>query len=531
MKNIKTIYTAAAMILILMISGSCTKDFEELNKNPYYSTVTSIGPLFNSVVESLKLGWNEQFYVHNEVLYNETQLAVLTRDAWSNLSLGTEEIWSQYYSALAHIRDIENRIVAMENPDVPDSLNNVKGMLKIITAYKTFRVTDLFGDIPFTEAGRGFQGLEYLHPKYDSQREIYLTLLEDLKWAEENMSENYTCENGSLMVTIAEYDKLFGGNIRMWRKFANSMRLRYAMRMSEAEPEIAGQIISEIIEGNLPLIQSGEDVVMMPADQNWLKESTNWSFREHKNLRMGTNFWHEVSTHDSLDGSGITDPRAYIYYETNNENQWVAYPQNPGNGVTPSGGMPYQMHRDINYTIKGNECIYSPFNYYLIRDENTIPEILLTAAEIHFIKAEAYLRGIGLVQDENLAAGACFEGVIASMEFWDNIKENSTIWMYTDPGYETLSPYDIANVIFFTEDKAAEIYKQRWLDLFRQPWEAYSLCRRTQATPREGEPLNHFRLPYPPSESEHNSDNWATQTAAMGGDDTTIKVWWNKQTH
>ncbi len=528
MKKITSLFLSAVIALVLLLSGSCTKDFEKLNQNPYYSTVTTIGPLFNNVVQSLRLGWNEQFYVHNEVLYNETQLGVLTSEAWSNLSLGTEEIWSQYYAALAHVRDIEVRLAAIHNPNAPDSLDNVKGMLKILSAYKTFRVTDLFGDIPYTQAGRGFQGLEFLHPTYDRQEEIYHSLLDDLQWAEEHMKEDYTCENGSPMLTIAEYDKLFSGEIRKWRKFANTMRLRYALRMSEVEPERAGEIIAAILEGNLPVLEADEDVVMMPADQNWLKESTNWSFREHKNLRMGSNFWHTVSDNDSLDGSGIFDPRAYIFYETNNENQWVAFPQNPGNGVPPSGGMPYQKHRDVNYTIKGNDCIYSPFNYYLIRDESTIPEILITAAEVHFIKAEAYLRGIGVAQDENLACGACFEGVIASMAFWDNLKANSTIWMYTAPGYENLSPYDVANKIFTTEDKAGEIYKQRWLDLFRQPWEAYSLCRRTQATPREGEPLTFFRLPYPPSESEHNNEHWSAQSALMGGDTPSVKVWWNQ---
>ncbi|MCK9168415.1 MAG: SusD/RagB family nutrient-binding outer membrane lipoprotein, partial [Bacteroidales bacterium] len=230
----------------------------------------------------------------------------------------------------------------------------------------------------------------------------------------------------------------------------------------------------------------------------------------------------------SLDGSGIQDPRAYLFYETNNSNQWVAFPQCPDVNTPPSGGMPYQLHRDVNYTIKGNDCIYSPFNYYLIRDENDIPEIILTAAEYYFIKAEAYFYGIGVTADENLAAGACFEGVIASLTFWNTMKENSAIWLFTAPGYETLNPYDLANQIFFTEDKATEISKQRWLDLFRQPWEAYALCRRTENTPREGEALTFLRLPYPPSESEYNSEQWALQTATMGGDLTTINVWWDQ---
>ena len=516
------------LFFTLLMGASCTKDFEELNKNPYYSTVTSVGPLFNNVVSSLQLGWNEQFYIHNEVLYKETQLAALSREAWGNLSLGTEEVWAQYYKALAHIRDIDRRFEAIQNTQSPDSLNNALGMVKIITAYKTFRVTDLFGDIPFFNAGRGFEGVEYLHPAYDSQEEIYLYLLEELKWAAENMNTTGINSNGNVMYSLAEYDKLFNGDIQLWIKFANSLRLRYALRMAEAEPQKAGEIISDIITNNLPVIESGEDVMMMPSDQGWVKESTNWSFREHKNLRMGTNIWKQLSENDSLDGSGIFDPRAYIFFETNNENQWIAFPQNPESTTEPTGGMPYQPHRDINYTIKGNDCIYSPFNYYVIRDQYDIPEIILTAAENYFIKAEAYMRGIGLEQNSDLASGAFFEGVIASTDFWGNLKDGSAMWMYTAPGYETANPYDVANKIFFTEDKLSLILAQRWLDLFRQPWEAYSLSRRTEATPREGDALNHFRLPYPPSESEHNTENWSQQVSNMGGDLTTIKVWWNK---
>jgi len=80
-------------------------------------------------------------------------------------------------------------------------------------------------------------------------------------------------------------------------------------------------------------------------------------------------------------------------------------------------------------------------------------------------------------------------------------------------------------MIFFTEDKLKLIITQQWIDHFRQPWEAFCLTRRTGLTPREGEPLNYFRLPYPPSEAENNPENWSAQVAKMGGDLTTVKMW------
>ena len=519
------------LINVLLICGlavlvSCEKDFDEINKNPYATTITNVGPLFNNVVNSLRLGWDEQFYVHNEVLYKQTQLAALTSEAWSNLSIGTEDIWSNYYIALAHIRDIEKRLDEMENPGHPDSLNNVRGMAKILLAYKTFRVTDLFGDMPFFGAGRGYEGVEYLHPKYDSQEDIYLFLLDELKWAAENISLETVSTTGGTFYSIAYYDNLFDGNLLMWIKFANSLRLRHAMRIAEKEPELAATIITEIIENNLPVIEPGEDVVMLPSKQSWLRESTNWSFREHKHLRMGSTIWDQMSENDSTNGTGIFDPRAFLFFETNNDNQWVAYPQVPNANTPPSGGIPYGLHRDLNYTIKGTDCIYSPLNYYLIRDENDIPEIILTGSEYYFIKSEAYFRGIGLPQDPDLGSAEYFEAIITSMEFWDNLKNNSSIWLYTDPNYELTNPYDIANKIFFVEEKLELLYAQRWVDGFRQPWEAFCLARRTKQTPREGGPLDYFRLPYPPSESEHNTINWSAQVAKMGGDLSTVKVWW-----
>ncbi len=517
----------------LLIHFSCTKDFEEINKNPFQPTETEIGPLFNAVVGSLQLGWNEQFYVHNEVLYKQTQLGALTAEAWSNLSIGTEEIWANYYQALALVRDIENRIEALEKERSPESLNNLKGMVKIITAYKTFRVTDLFGDIPFFNAGRGFEGLEYVRPEFDTQEEIYKYLLNDLQWAAENIDYVNDSINGQAYYDISQFDNLLYGDLEMWVKFANSLRLRHAMRMAEVEPDLAAEIIGEIITNELPVLEGYnvdlpilESVCMWPREQNWLRQSASWSFREHKNLRMGTTVWHQISNHDSLDGSGIFDPRAFVFFETNNEGDWVPYPQIPGPNTPPAGGIPYGNHRDLNYTIKGDDCIYSPFNYYLTRDEYDAPEVLITGAEVHYIKAEAYMRGVGVPVDLDQGNSEYFEGARASVEFWSDVMENTERWTNIDPGFAGTNAFNVANLIFMTEDKLALIYAQRWLDAFRQPWEAYALARRTKATPREGDPINHYRLPYPPSEIENNPANAADAISRQGGDEPTVKLWW-----
>jgi hypothetical protein len=519
------------ILLIFTFFTSCDRDFEEINKNPFSPTTTDIGPLFNTVISSLRLGWNEQFYMHNEKLYQVTQQAALTAETFQNISIGTEEVWTNYYMALAHIREIERRFDAHEGDQ--EALNNVKAQLKIITAYKTFRLTDLFGDIPFFEAGKAYESIDFARPAFDKQEDIYKFLLEELKWAVENMNlePNPTTATGEVYASFGNFDTFFGGYLRQWEKFANSLRLRHALRMAEKDPQFAHPIIAEILEGNLPLIGEGEDVLMTPTDQNWLNQGVNWSFREHKKLRLGTTFWDAVSENDNADGSGIFDPRAFIFFETNNEGAWAPFPQIPADTTPQAAGIPYQQHRDVSYDFKGQGNIYSPFNYYLIRDEKDIPEILMTAAEINFIKAEIYLRGIGVAENVPFAENEYSSGVSTSFKFWQNIMVNTGIWANKPPILSTSEIFirlnhDRISIFNPSNDKMQLIYTHRWIDAFRQPWEAFSLLRRTNATPRVGAPNDFYRFVYPPSEAEKNPENWQNQVDVMGGDLSDVKIWW-----
>lgn len=533
--------TAYTLVFILFLS-SCTKDFEEINTNPNGFTTASSGSLFNGIIQSLVLTGNEQFYINNEILYKQSQLAALTRAAWGNFTLGTDEMWKNYYLNLPAFRELEDRFEAMPQSG---EVTNMKAMLKVVLAYKTFKITDIFGDIPFFNAGYGFQDLEYLRPKFDSQESIYKYLLDDLKWCDENISDTATTQEPFL--TFSGFDALFNGDMLQWQKFANSMRLRYALRMSEKEPELAGQIIKEIVEDSRPVFWGydfityvGESACLWPAAMGFKNGSLNWSFREHNNVRMGSNIWHQLSLHDSTDGSGIFDPRAYIFFETNNSNKWVPFPQIPGPETPPSGGIPYDSHRDQAgaFQIKGESCIYSPFNYFIVRDEDYMPIPLITGSEIHFILAEAYFKGIGLPQDQTEADIQYLNGINSSVSWWMSVADNSQLplsgmtfpeMISIPPGLGQFSVQAVFGSWNATsdEEKLEFIYTQRWLDAFRQPWEAYALARRTGKTPREGDPINHFRMPYPPSEAEYNTANWSDALANQGGGDTPeYKIWW-----
>lgn len=536
-------YISLIILPLLFTLASCTKDFEEINTNPQGFTTASDGSLFNGVIESLVLTGNEQFYINNEILYKQTQLAALTKEAWGNYTIGTEALWENYFKILPSVRELEKRF---DEAEPSASITNMKAMLNIVFAYKTLKMTDLFGDMPVSKAGYGFQSLEDLHPKYDTQRDIYLSMLDKLKVADSLIND--TAVQVEPFLSFKSFDKLFKGDLSMWRKFANSLRLRYAMRMVNRDPEIAGNIISDIIGNNRPVLLGYdftspvlESACLWPAAAGFKNESLNWSFREHNNLRMGTNLWHQLSANDNADGSGIFDPRAYIFFEPDGNNLWTPYPQLPDNTTPSSGGVPYGEHRDDagNFNIKGENCIYSPFNYFLIRDQDYMSIIFITGAEVHFIKAEAYFRGIGVAQDRDMADIEYMNGINASVEWWRKVAESSQLPLSGLKFRDMVSiPQNLnaAKVLMHfgswnattDEEFLGFIYTQCWIDMFRQPWDAYALARRTGMTPREGDALNHFRMPYPPSEKQYNTENCNEAISRQGGDSPQSKLWWVK---
>lgn len=540
-------------ILGIVLSGSiclsaCTKNFQEINIKPGAPSTTKVPPLINGLISNLFLKGQEQTAIHNDYYYQVTQLGGLVSGSGYVLANGVNDIWTDYYNALQNIHAAQDIINATEDKE---SMNNVQAILYILKAYKTFRITDQFGDIPFSDAGKSYTyDVTKYRPKYDDQQVIYDSLLAQLKWAVDNIQTdaNAVTSAGNSYVSVGSYETFFNNDMTKWRTFANSLRLRYGMQLAEKDPATAASVVKDVLTGGAPLLDgldtAGEiqDVGMWPEQYNvTLTDSRWWSFQSHKYLRLSSTVWNLMAD-NTTDGS-IFDPRAKLFFETNAAGNWA--PFIIGSGISDTHN-PYDANNANDPNAKDN-VVFSPFNYYILRDIYFQPELFITPAEVHFLKAEAYLRGIGVDKNASMANTEYQNGVKASVNFWYYIAENTND-KNTD-GYDNWNavappaPTSIQITAFLNNPKVAftgsddddlkKIYAQEWLSFFREPWLAFNLWRRTggktpvdpKSTPSSTY-TSFYRLPYPQDEAVNNTVNYQAELSKIGTNSSSVKVWW-----
>jgi hypothetical protein len=532
----KIIKTVTLLLVCVWCVQSCTDQFEELNRDPKNPTRTTLPATFNGILSSLPLAYGEMSVVHFGRYYFQSQQLGNARLTYSMAS-GVEDIWNSYYPALKNIRLMETLVANGETGQ--QKSDNVKALTNIVWAYKTLRMVDYVGDMPFFDAGKGSQGADYFNVKYDKQEDIYKFCIDLLKQASTSIvvsDDQYSLKNG---------DTFYNGDVIAWKKFANSLALRYAMQAATTDASY-NTVIGEILNdpGKYPVISEVEESAKLFAGP--LMDSHPWSFRENNNSCMGTAMWREMSDNDNPDGSGIFDPRCYVFFEPNVNGEWIAYPQNPDNNTPvqdrgayltasyPNGRGEGQTEQE--WGNKGVGCRFSPVNFYLATNADYIPEILMTAAEVHFLKAEAYNRGTGVSKNAATAKNEYEAGIRSSMTFWYNVIVKPCDKWYLHKPVLTSGQVDayLAKVTYSSDESIAlkQIYKQMWIDAFRQPWVGFNLYRRTLATPRdETTPYNpadyrFYQMPVAESEKLYNYDNY--MAATQDKDETGVKLFWHK---
>jgi hypothetical protein len=546
----KNKYNRSSLSLILMILivalgiVSCTKNFTTINTTSSGSPVATLPQLFVAFVANIDNTANSEQRDDNGWVYPITQQGMIYTK--SDYSYAATSAWSDFYHNLSNYNAAMNLIAASPDTTI---YTNVKGMLKTLKVYQAIKVSNFYGDMPYSDAGKAiYYGTASYTPKYDKQQSIYLSCLSDLTWA----VNNFDASANSKQFSLGNSDGVLLNNITQWIKFANSLRLRIALTMYGKDPTDAAPIIADALTKPLLSDYTIDNIGLYAANISGLGfPARAYSFGTECRLRMGTTMWQMMSSNNNLDGSGIFDPRCNIFFEPNNDTQWNPFPQNPTTSTPAEQGDPYNTSiRDADWANKdgapapGTPNLYANFNYYWSRDGvatgsiGTIPELFMTAAEVHFLKAEAYAIGVaGVAQNLTTAQTEYNAGITASVNFWTTMAINSDVWVVNKPAglpsdavIDTLLSNPV--VLFNPATALQQIYAQEWIDMIRQPWDAWTLLRRTGGlTPMDPNNAAYYtqtyggyqRYRYPDSESEYNRANW--QAATGGSDLISTKIW------
>ena len=537
--NIKLIGLAAVSVLLLVM---CTDDFEELNIDPKNPAVATPSLLFNSVVRSLpvSINGNNALYIENHHTYDWSQLSATDLDADFEVEVnvrGIESVWGNYFGTLRDLEAIQRSFNEINTGPNAHLNVNRQAIVDIVRAWFSLRTSDIYGDIPYAEAGKGQDAEnQILRPVYDTQESIYRDALSKLENASSSIDLSDKASDGQSFFNFGSEETVFGNDMSKWQKLANTLLLRYGMRLSNVDPGEAQRIAGLVLNENRPLPESDEDVLKFGNDVNGIGGGAYFAWEFYFGVRMGENIWNHMSDSDDPSGAGIFDPRVHIYFERNQDSLWVAMPQSPDEREDLTGS-PYVTERRQNPSGLEHRGNYSGHSYLLVNDNDHGVNYETSFAEVCFLRAEAYQRG--------WASGNAQEwyekGIRASVERFYSMTTNRFYEEFAIPKPEVTEEQITALIahpqnVWNEADGLKLIHTQRWLDLFMHPNEAWYLVRRSGLIPlletRFSETKETIGMPtrivYPEDEKNNNQVNYQDAVSRYDkGDSYFSKIWWD----
>lgn len=506
MKNIKPLLLSAFLLLTM----SCGKDFGDLNVDPNNPQLVPPEALLTA---------SEKALADNLGFYGLTPADVLAQTWAQNnytgfsrygIDPGFLNVWfaQMYAGALEDLADLQKVVAEHPSLDAAADQNKI-AIAKILQAYSFQIVTDVFGPVPYTDA---LQGSRNRTPKYDSQKDIYLGLINNLHEAISMLDESAgSFETG---------DILYGGDVAKWKKFAHALLLRVALRMSDV-PEVAGLAQTEVEAAAAAAFTGNED----SANFHFLGSPPNNLPLNQQRIERGDA---DLGLSNILIDSTLkplNDPRLPKFADTNESGDYAGRPYGQtdqhaagdpiGNYSQPSGAA----------VVRAGATNFQPTD--VLRPDAVA--CFMGYAEVCFILAEAKERGWNV---SGTAAGWYDAGITASMNEW-GITDGGVISAYL---LQTGVQYDSV-----PGGWRQKIGVQKWLALFMQGVQGWTEWRRLDFDKLRypvDDPLGDFpdnlkaplRIPYPSNEQGVNGANYTAAIGLLGGPDKlSTRVWWDIQ--
>ena len=423
--------------------------------------------------------------------------------------------WKNFYYLLPQFRLLEATYKHLPEETKPDYRVFLL-LAKIFMLDHLSQICDAWGDIPFSKAGYlPLTGdVEASRPSYDTAESIYETILNDLKTINDELSA-MPPPSSLTSGYLNSHDFFNKGDLTKWRKYANSLRLRIALRVS-LNGNLTGkarQVISEMLSdpARHPMVDANDEITKATPDEAGFSGYASAPREAYETWSGEFNRASEAMV-KAMEG----DPRIDILFDRNREGHYQ--------GVAMTTPLPEQS------VLFAKGDWYSAFDSATFSRNRLIPGVTVSAAEVSFAKAEAFLRGFA----KGDAKAEFVKGVGQSVDFYFRLNAQSA-WR------PPVKKPDEAAVIAFAEEKwntsanqLEAIGIQKWLNYgILQPAHAWTEIRRTgypqltfpvdEAAQVLRQPPNRFR--YPKSEVDLNTDNY---NAYKAKDNWTDKLFWAK---
>lgn len=398
----------------------------------------------------------------------------------ANYDLATRNIPQNWFHAL--YRDVlKNLDVAKQlipgDVDDPVVQKNQLAIVEIMEVFTYHYIVSTFGPIPYTQA----LNIENVQPKYDDATSVYSNMLTRLSTAIGNL--NTSAES------FGSADLLYGGKVSLWKKFANSFKLKMGMMMADYDAAASKAAVESAATAGV--FTSNADNAIF----NFLSAPPNTNPVWVNLVQSGRKDFVAANTLVNA-MKAITDPRIPLYFTVD------------GSGVNYSGG-PYGANSPYAIYSKPDEAIIEP----------DFPTWFMDYAEVEFLLAEAKERGYTV---SGTAAEHYNKAVTASIVFWGGDPADAA-------DYLALPAVNYATAAGTYKQK---IGTQKWIALFERGYDAWTEWRRLDypvlAPPATAVSPIPLRFTYPVTEQNLNKANYDAASSTLGGDKVTSKLWFDK---
>ncbi len=380
---------------------------------------------------------------------------------------------------------------------------NLRQAARILRAYNFMRLTDYYGNVPYTEALKGRDGIFF--PKYTPQEEIYTDLLKEVSEAVKGFGAANAGDG------FANADLFYQGDVDKWKKFGNTLLLRMALRISKVDAAKAGQYATAAISGGL---------MTSNADMAFIKTALGPSEWTNQN---------GISRAFAAGDGGQPSPLSATlvnWLKAKNDPRLMIFSGGVNGDLTPEKqvGLPNGLDAGGLQTLLGKAGAdpmkeFSVINTKLLNDDENY--VFMNYSEAEFLLAEAAERNIGGATD---AAGHYNKGVKAALQQYAHYDASFTVADAVADAYVAANPYA----------GLESIGEQMWVSKFFNWWDAWSDWRRT-GFPKLT-PVNYpgnltggtipRKLRIPNGEVASNSANFGA--GASLPNEYTTRVWWDR---